>query len=143
MAYEFRLTRRVEFFETDMAGIVHFSNFFRYMEHAEHAFYRSLGFSVVDSRRQPPIGWPRVHAECDYAAPLLYAELVDIELRVAEIRASTLTYLFRFVRAADGREVATGKLTVCCVTRDPETERMQAVPIPPEFATLVEAAPTA
>jgi acyl-CoA thioester hydrolase len=34
MAFEFKLTRRVEFAETDMAGIVHFSNFFRYMESA-------------------------------------------------------------------------------------------------------------
>ena len=39
MAYK----RRVEFAETDMAGQVHFSNFFRYMEAAEHAFFRSLG----------------------------------------------------------------------------------------------------
>ena len=32
MPYEFKAVRRVEFSETDMAGIVHFSNFFRYME---------------------------------------------------------------------------------------------------------------
>ena len=50
MAHEFTLTRRVEFSETDMAGIVHFSNFFRFMESAEHAFFRSLGFSVAGSR---------------------------------------------------------------------------------------------
>ena len=35
MAYEFKVTRRVEFSETDMVGIVHYSNFFRYMETAE------------------------------------------------------------------------------------------------------------
>ncbi len=28
----FVTTRRVEFIDTDMAGIVHFTNFFRYME---------------------------------------------------------------------------------------------------------------
>ena len=59
MAYEFKAIRRVEFAETDMAGIVHYSNFFRYMETAEHGFFRSLGLSVVmdqfDPRgRQPP-----------------------------------------------------------------------------------------
>ena len=47
MAYEFKATRRVEFSDTDMAGIVHYANFFRFMETAEHGFYRSLGFSVV------------------------------------------------------------------------------------------------
>ena len=34
MAYEFKVQRRVEFSETDMAGIVHYANFFRYMETA-------------------------------------------------------------------------------------------------------------
>jgi len=38
MPYEFKHTRRVEFAETDMAGIVHFSNFFRMMESTEHAY---------------------------------------------------------------------------------------------------------
>ena len=44
MAYEFKQTRRVEFSDTDMAGIMHFSNFFHFMEATEAAFLRSLGF---------------------------------------------------------------------------------------------------
>ena len=48
MAYEFKATRQVEFSETDMAGIMHFSNFFRFMETAEHGFYRSLGAVPMD-----------------------------------------------------------------------------------------------
>jgi hypothetical protein len=53
--HEFRATRRVEFNETDLAGIVHFSNFFRYMETVEGAFYRSFGQSVI--LRVPPSRW--------------------------------------------------------------------------------------
>ena len=56
--HEFNITRMVEFNETDMAGIVHFSVFFRYMEYAEHAFFRSLGSSIVDP--ELAVGWPRV-----------------------------------------------------------------------------------
>ena len=66
MAFEFKAVRRVEFSETDMAGIVHYSNFFRYMETAEHGFFRSLGHSVVMDKFEPPLGWPRVRAECEY-----------------------------------------------------------------------------
>jgi hypothetical protein len=61
MPYEFKVQRRVEFSETDMAGIMHYSNFFRFMETAEHAFYRSLGHSVVMKEVDPPLGWPRGH----------------------------------------------------------------------------------
>ena len=43
MAHAFTMQRRVEFAETDMAGILHFSNYFRFMESVEHAFFRSLG----------------------------------------------------------------------------------------------------
>ena len=49
---EHRLKRRVQFYETDMAGIVHFSCYFRYMEEAEHAMWREAGLSI--HRRATP-----------------------------------------------------------------------------------------
>src|SRR5215218_3985835 len=96
MAYEFKAQRRVEFSDTDMAGIMHYSNFFRFMETAEHAFYRSLGSSVVMKEFDPPLGWPRVHAECDYFKPLRFEDVVQIHLLVKEKKAKALTYEFRF-----------------------------------------------
>src|SRR5205814_4767543 len=98
MPYEFKITRRVEFSETDMAGIMHYSNFFRFMETAEHGFYRSLGFSAVMNKFEPPIGWPRVHAECDYKLPLRFEDLVEIHLLVREKKSKSITYDFRFRR---------------------------------------------
>ena len=59
MAYEFKVVRSVEFYETDMAGIVHYSNFFRYMEVAEAAFFRSLGLSILAKNLEAKVGWPR------------------------------------------------------------------------------------
>ncbi len=43
----FRTSRRIEFADTDMAGLVHFANFFRFMEAAEVEFLGSRGLSVV------------------------------------------------------------------------------------------------
>ena len=48
MPLKFTFTRRVQFFDTDMAGIVHFANFYRFMEEAEHEMFRSLGFKIED-----------------------------------------------------------------------------------------------
>ena len=45
MASDFTYFRRVEFSDTDTAGLIHFSAMLKYMEEAEHAFYRSLGLS--------------------------------------------------------------------------------------------------
>lgn len=84
MPCEFKYTKRVEFYETDLAGIMHFSNFFRYMEIAEHAFVRSLGFSIHQEFDGVKTGWPRVHVECDFFKPLQYEDEVEIHLQVAE-----------------------------------------------------------
>jgi YbgC/YbaW family acyl-CoA thioester hydrolase len=142
MAYEFRAVRCVEFFETDMAGIVHYSNFFRYMEAAEHGFFRSLGFSVVTDNTQPRVGWPRVHAECDYAQPLRFEDQVEIQLLVSEMKSKALSYVFRFrkLNASPPLEVARGKLTVVCVTREADG-KMKATPIPKAIADQIQVAP--
>jgi len=142
MACEFKATRRVEFSDTDMAGIVHYANFFRFMETAEHAFYRSLGFSVLLSQFDPPLGWPRVHAECDYVKPLRFEDLVEIHLLVAEKKSKALRYLFRFrkLNADPVEEVARGALTVVCVAHRPGG-KMAAVAIPPLIANMIEVAP--
>ena len=144
MAYEFKIVRRVEFSETDMAGIVHYSNFFKYMETAEHAFFRSLGFSIVTRNIETPVGWPRVHAQCDYKQPLHFEDEVEVHLLVAEKRSKALTYLFRFrkLNATPPMEVARGKLTVVCVTHQPGM-KMTACSIPKEIADRIEVAPTA
>ena len=92
MAHQFFYRRRVEFADTDVAGIMHFSNFFRFMEVTEHAFYRSLGFSVHPFQRGSDeddaahVGWPRVHASADFRLPLRFEEEVEIELLIEEIR---------------------------------------------------------
>lgn len=145
MPFEFKLRRRVEFSETDAAGIVHFSNFFRYMEAAEHAFIRSLGFSVKLDDFDPPLGFPRVHADCDYRAPLRFEEEFEIHLLVREQRPRSLSYRFRFRKrtsAGPGEEVATGNLTVVCVAHEADGG-LRATRIPEVLATQIQEAPGA
>lgn len=139
MAHRFETTERVQFSETDMAGIVHFSNFFRYMERVEHAFFRSLGLSMVE-HGEDRVGWPRVHASCDYMAPLKFEEEFRMELLVEEVRGKVLRYLIRCWRL-DGVLAAEGRITAACVRKDPETRQMKAVAIPDRIRSKIEAAP--
>jgi acyl-CoA thioester hydrolase len=142
MPSEFRMTHRVEFAETDMAGIMHFANFFRLMERTEHAFLRSLGFSVHMQFEGRTFGWPRVRAECDYRQPLRFEDLVEVQLVVREKKARSLTYDFVFRKLEDGAavEVARGALTAVCVTMDPESGGMRAAPIPEALAGRIDVA---
>lgn len=143
MTFEFKQSRRVQFAETDLAGIVHFSNFFRYMEEAEHAFYRSLGYSVHDMPGDAPgsrVGWPRVHASCDFKLPLRFEEEFVVHLMIEELRDKTIVYQAGFLREATDQLVAVGRMIVVCVEFG-EGGAMQSVAIPSRLREQIAAAP--
>ncbi len=143
VAYEFKLTRQVEFSDTDMAGIMHFSNFFRFMEAAEHGFFRSLGLSIHATGTSDRLGWPRVHADCDFQYPLRFEDIVEIHLLVREKREKSIVYAFSFRKLNEepARNVAHGTLAVACIKRDEANGRMTSVPIPPAIADKIDVAP--
>jgi acyl-CoA thioester hydrolase len=142
MAYEYTIVREVEWHHTDMAGIAHFSNFFHFMEAAEHAFFRSLGLSIHTTDPEP-LGWPRVHAECDFRYPLRFEDSVEVHLLVREKRPKSLVYsfVFRKLNGEAPREVARGTLAVACVKRDSATGKLTSVLIPEAIASKIEVAP--
>ncbi len=73
----FITSRRVEFVDTDMAGIVHFTNFFRYMEQAEAEFFRSQGHSLASTKNGSGTGWPRVAASASFKAPAYNNDVLE------------------------------------------------------------------
>ena len=139
MPSTFTIRHRVEFADTDMAGIIHFSSYFRYMEVTEHAFLRSLGFSVA--QRDSGIGWPRVDVGCAFRQPLRFEDELDVHLTVTEKKSKSLRYEFRMTKVGTELEVATGHFTVVCVAMDSETGTMKATRIPDALAAQLEAVP--
>ncbi len=145
MTHEFRLERRVEFADTDMAGIMHFANYFRLMEAAEHAFFRSLGLSLHGEAQGETYDWVRVHAECKYVRPLRYPDLVEIRLRVIDKDASSLSYGFEFRRTGEPElePCARGSMRVAHVVRESGAERMRPAGMPEEVSNRIGVAPSA
>jgi acyl-CoA thioester hydrolase len=141
VACKFKLTRQVEFSDTDMAGIMHFSNFFRFMEAAEHAFFRSLGTSIHVA--DGDLGWPRVHACCNFSYPVRFEDVVEICLFVTKKKKKSLvyTFIFRKLNEQPAREVARGTLAVACVKRHKPGGKMRGIPIPKAIADKIEIAP--
>lgn len=93
----FQALERVEFRDTDAAGIAHFSVFFNWMERAEHAFLRRLGFSVVQATAEGKISWPRVAANCDFFRPIGFEQLFGVQVHVVRMGRSSCTYRFQFL----------------------------------------------
>ncbi len=132
--------RRVQFAETDMAGIVHFSNYYRYMEEAEHSYLRSIGLSVMmDLPDGTVIGWPRVRTSCVYEAPARYEDEIDIHVNVSRKGVKSLTFDFEFWRGET--RLARGTLkTVCCIVA--HNPALVSIEIPPDIDAKIIESPT-
>ena len=119
MSTPFHTSRLVEFSDTDMAGIAHFTAFFRYMEAAEHELLRSLSLSVYSEIDGTPVSFPRVAASCQFHAPARCEDVLDIDVsgdppdNEPNVGTKSVTYGFEF--RDQGRHVASGEMTsVCC-----------------------------
>lgn len=139
MSTEYRTNRRVEFADTDAAGIAHFSAFFAWMEETEHEFLRSRGLSViVHDQPQSPLSWPRVGVSCDFTSAVRFEDVLDITLSILRLGEKSISYGFNF--ACDGRAVAEGRITaVCC--RMSSTGPPASVPIPDWFVGKLTGSP--
>lgn len=137
-AYCFEFQRRVEFHETDLAGIVHFSNFYRYMETAEHEFMRSLGHPIHQQMGDTEIGWPRVNATCDFRKPARNDDILIIRVSIEEIRSRSIRYGFEFFIDPGEPPIAVGNITAVCVKF--ENGGIAAMPIPDQIRADLEAA---
>jgi 4-hydroxybenzoyl-CoA thioesterase/acyl-CoA thioester hydrolase len=129
--HEFTMRRRIEFADTDMGGIVHFSRYFVFMETAEHRFLNELGTSVTLEHEGRRVGWPRVSAACEYKSPARFEDEIAIHVRVRRVGTSSVTYEFSF-RIGE-RETATGTMTSVCCLLEPGGE-VRAIPIPAALA---------
>ncbi|MBL8812830.1 MAG: acyl-CoA thioesterase [Planctomycetaceae bacterium] len=139
MASFLERTRRVEFVETDMAGIVHFSSFYIWMEQIEHEFFRSQGLSIVRHLEDgSTIGWPRVSAQCRFESPARYEDILTVRLTVQRIGVKSLT--FDVVFRNGERVIARGSMkTVCCIVRP--GHGLESTEIPPEYRARFEEHP--
>ena len=127
MGQSFHNKCRIEWHDTDAAGIAHFTSFFRYMEETEHAFLRSLGFSVLMQDETGRYSWPRVSVGCDYTGAVRFDDVLDVALSIKRLGEKSVSYAFYMTH--DGRPVAEGKsVAVYCRLSDENPPRSYQIP---------------
>ena len=113
-----------------MAGIVHFSVFFTYMEAAEHDFLRNLGLGVFNQVDDQTLSWPRVAASCDYRSAVRFEDEIEVQVAISKLGTSSIAYEHKIYRGET--LVAEGLMTtVCCEVQ--HGQRPKSVPIPDAF----------
>jgi acyl-CoA thioesterase FadM len=118
--------RRIEWPDTDASGNYHNTAAFRFVEVAETALLERLGILHDIYGRHP-----RVHIEADFSRPLLFRDLVDIELRVVAVGTSSVTYEFEM--RARGEVAVRGRVVAVLLSRP----RGTPVPWPEEYRRLL------
>ncbi len=141
-----------------MAGIAHFSNFFRYMEQAEHEFLRHVGKNVVLYDDRGTLGFPKLEAHCEYKHPAVHDAEMVIELLINCDDGKTIQYdcsIYQEVRGQyrdgdqigakekgmDRRLLAEGYLRVACC-RFPAGGMPYPIPIPEDVLGAIESVST-
>jgi 4-hydroxybenzoyl-CoA thioesterase/acyl-CoA thioester hydrolase len=124
----FKTARRVEFRDTDAAGIAHFSVFFSWMEAAEHELLRSEGLSVIGRDGGRTISWPRVAARCEYRQAVRFEDELSIDVAVSRLGNRSVTYEFRFFQGEAA--IADGSLTAVCCEIPPGDLHAAGRPLP-------------
>jgi acyl-CoA thioester hydrolase len=104
------IRRRIEWMDTDAAGIYHWTTVFRLAEAAEAAMHTALG--IPDETFG---ACPRVSVSATFSKSLRFNDPVEVELAVEAIGRSSLTY--RLAIASEGEAVAEGSLTVVFIDR--------------------------
>jgi acyl-CoA thioester hydrolase len=130
--------RRVEFAETDMAGQVHFSVFFRYMEEAEHAIWRKAGMRIAAEGREHQ--WPRISAHCDFKSRLRVDDEFEVRTEMAKVTNRTIQWAHTMM--VGDRLVASGSVTAVCVK--PQADgTFKAVEMPADVVSRLRQAASA
>jgi YbgC/YbaW family acyl-CoA thioester hydrolase len=128
----FKSTFRVHWVDTDIAGVMHYSNFFRYFEACEEEFYRSQGAALGHLREKYRIMLPRVEAHCVYKSACKFDDLIEVVLKVRDVESKTVTYDFQLYRKEENQLAAEGFLK--CIAVD---KNWKVVPLPVEIAKIL------
>jgi acyl-CoA thioester hydrolase len=92
---------RVQWGDTDAAGIVFYPNYFRWFDHAGLEYLRALGLPLETLIAQHQIILPIIDAGCRFHRPARYSDLLTIETMITEKRTRTFRFEHRVTHAGE------------------------------------------
>ena len=92
--------RKVQYYETDMMGVVHHANYLHWMEEARIDFLDRLGFPYADMEAAGGIS-PVRSASCQYKKPCAFGDEIAIEVKVLAFNGVLLTIGYDMRRGED------------------------------------------
>jgi acyl-CoA thioester hydrolase len=129
----FRFGLRVRYAEVDYQGMVYFAHYATYFDIAIHEFFRSLPYDYTAMRHATGTDFNIVRLVVEYRRPLRFDEAFEVEVSLARIGRTSLTFTPSIWVAGEAEPRATGE--VVWVHADQAT--MRAVPLPAQLLQLL------
>ena len=101
---------KVKYYECDAMGVVHHSNYVRFMEEARVELMDRLGFGYERMEAEGVIS-PVVALSCKYQSPARFQDVVDIMVR--PVATGGLKISFSYEMRVNGQLVCTAESTHC------------------------------
>ncbi|MFD0978096.1 tol-pal system-associated acyl-CoA thioesterase [Tropicimonas aquimaris] len=115
---------RVYYEDTDMAGIVYYANYLKFIERGRSEWVRNLGVDQNAMKDEQGIVFAVRRVEADYLAPARLDDLLDVETRMAEVKGASFVMEQRVLRAEQVLFVA--RVVVATMTTDGRPVRIPA-----------------
>lgn len=121
---------RVYFEDTDMAGVVYYANYLKFMERARTEWLRGLGFEQDRLKEEQRLVFAVRSAEVDYLSPARFNDALVVESRVVRAGNASIAFAQEVLRDDDEKRVllAQGRIKVACL--DAQTFKPAAMPRP-------------
>lgn len=104
---------RVQYYETDMMGITHHSNYVRWMEEARTDYLDKLGWPYARMEKEGLIS-PTINIECKYLKTTTYEENILIETSIYEFKGVKIKFKYVMTKE-DGTKVCEARSEHCFV----------------------------
>jgi acyl-CoA thioester hydrolase len=125
--FESRL--QVQWADVDIAGIMYFAAYWRFVEYAEICFFAELGFPYDTVFDEYDFWLPRVRAEAEYHAPALMNDWLRMRTHLEKVGASSVRWQTVVFNERTGKPGGAFTLTVACMDRVKKTSRPMPEPI--------------
>ncbi len=119
-----RFTCRVYYEDTDLAGIVYYANYLRFIERARTEYVRALGIDQTALKREADLVFAVRRVEADYLAPARFDDELIVETALKSLSAARIVLLQEVLRG-DARLFA-AEVTLVALTGAGRPTRLPA-----------------
>lgn len=127
--------QKIRFDDVDGAGIVYYPRFLHLCHAAFEDFFDDAApFSYPTLIKEKRLGFPTVHIESDFKAPLSYGDTALVTLHVLEVGRSSVKTSYSIRRKRDAALCMEASITTVLIDLD----SMKAVPLTAELRAVFE-----